>query len=335
VDVAFVMHPALGSFALVLDDAPVQTVNSTASDTVFGERVSLNVAAGQHTLRIVRVSGVIAIDAFAVEATIEPPAPPTVEPTPDPTTEPTNEPTVEPTSEPTTAPTATPLPALLPVVDTFDTGTSWTASGAWRFDAQDAHSGSGWFADSAARGQSSTLTANADIDLRTAQNPELTFWHRASLSNGDGIALDVSVDGGQSWTPIDQQSGAAFDWSPRTVSLAAVRGQIVRLRFRLVALGAVPEGEATVGWWIDDLTVQEVTVIPPTATPLPTDAPTETPVPTEIPTETPVPTETPLPTATPTEVPTATPLPIEVPPTATPEPLVEPPQEPVAVPDNG
>ncbi len=80
IDVIFVQHPALGSFAVVIDGNPVQTVNSTATDATFGARISLSLSAGSHTLRIVPVSGVIAIDAFAVEAVAEPIVPPTEEP---------------------------------------------------------------------------------------------------------------------------------------------------------------------------------------------------------------------------------------------------------------
>ena len=77
---------------------------------------------------------------------------------------------------PTVAPTATPLPLTLPVIETFDTGTGWQASGAWQFDTQTAYRGGGWFADSTLRGQSRTLTAEYLLDLQLAQNPELTFW---------------------------------------------------------------------------------------------------------------------------------------------------------------
>ncbi len=274
---------------------------------------------------------------LTAEPTAEPTVESTVEPIVEPTVESTVEPPIEPTVEPTIEPTAAPLPLLLPFMDTFDTGTGWTTSGAWGFDNQTAHSGGGWFADSTVRGQSSTLTAETTIDLRTAQNPELTFWQRASLTSGDGMTLDLSIDGGMSWTPLDQQSGATFDWSPRTVSLAAYRGSVVTLRFRLDTLGALAEGETTVGWWIDDLTVQEVPIVPPTPTLLPTDAPTEPPLPTEIPTDTPVlPTTTPTLTETPvpTQEPTQTPVPTGVPP-APAEPPVEPTGDAVAPPDNG
>src|SRR5512139_2854687 len=94
------------------------------------------------------------------------------------------------------------------------------------------------------------------------------------------MTLDLSIDGGLTWMPLDQQSGATFDWSPRTVNLAAYRGMVVTLRFRLDTLGTLAEGETSVGWWVDDLTVQDVPAALPTPTPLPTEAPTETPTPT-------------------------------------------------------
>ncbi len=266
-----------------------------------------------------------------VEPTVEPPIELTVEPTSEPTVAPTNNPTaeppIEPTATPTIEPTATPLPALLPFVDSFDGGTGWIAGGTWRFDSQNPHSGGGWFADSTVRGQSSTLTAQTPIDLRTAQNPELTFWQRTSLTGGDGIALDLSIDGGLTWIPVDQQTGVTFDWSPRTLSLAAYRGVLITLRFRLDTPGVVPEAVFGMGWWIDDLTVQEVPVVLPTATPLPTEPPTATPLPTATPIPTQPPTATPVPTLAPTEPPAPTiepPAPIDlVAPPA--EPSVEPP----------
>ena len=123
VDVIFIMHPALGSFALVLDDTPLQTVSCTAQDAQFGARVSLSMGAGRHTLRIVPVNGVIAIDAFAVEGQVELTAPPTIEPTVEPTIEPTMEPTIEPTVIPTELPTETPPPTVTPVPTELPTET--------------------------------------------------------------------------------------------------------------------------------------------------------------------------------------------------------------------
>lgn len=222
-------------------------------------------------------------------------------------------PTVLPTLTPT--PTAVPLPALLPYIEGFDSGLGWIALGAWRSDA--GAQGLGWFADASPRGMSSTLSGITPLDLRTAANPELTYWTRAVLSTADLVALDLSLDGGLTWLPLDQQIGAAWDWTSRTVNLSAYRGFVVTLRFRLDAFGAVPEGATSTGWWIDSLTVQEAPVVP-TATP--TDLPTATPVPTDPPTATP-------------EPPTATPIPTD-PPTATPIPTEPPAVEPTVIPEN-
>jgi hypothetical protein len=240
-------------------------------------------------------------------------------------------------------PTSTPLPVTLPYVDSFDSGVGWQAAGGWQVDSEAAYQGTSWFASSAARGLSSTLTATTDIDLRLAGQPELSFWQKADLSSSDQMAVDLSLDGGVSWLPLDQQVGGSFDWSPRTVDLASYRGYVIRLRFRLDTLQPVPEGTTSLGWWIDELAVVERPVLPPTPTPtvipadtLPpeeesptaTSAPIDTPTPagelpttatapTELPTVTPAPSETPLPTAMPTDIPTATPVPTEPPPVPT------------------
>lgn len=100
-DVIYVQHPALGSFAIEIDGVQIQTVSGTAESTVFGARASIGgLAEGEHWLRIVPVSGTIAIDAFAV--------------LPQPQATPTLIPTTLPTTQPTGESTSTPVPSLLP-----------------------------------------------------------------------------------------------------------------------------------------------------------------------------------------------------------------------------
>jgi hypothetical protein len=262
----------------------------------------------------------------------------TIEPTA--TSSPTDEPVISPT------PTNTPLPAALPFVESFDSAQNWQPVGEWQIDPQNAHSGASWFANSALRDQHHTLTYGGQIDLRTALNPQLSFWQKTALSTGDLFAVEISLDGGMRWQPLDQQIGQVQDWMWRIFDLAAYRGQLIMLRFRLDTTSALPAEELTVGVWIDDLLIQDVLMTPtPTETPVdtltpvptetptvipsntPTDLPTATGTPTEtptaIPTETPTstatptntptttPTETPLPTNTPTDIPTETLIPTE------------------------
>ena len=206
VDVIFVKHPALGSFALVLDDTPLQTVSSTARDTEFGARVSLSMGAGRHTLRIVPANGVIAIDAFAVEAVDRAARRP-----PNDLNGHTN-----PSRRSTTgtdASSRTRLPTdprltrrcrllTLPVLDNGDSAAGWQAKGVWKYGQKAGMQGGGWFADSTRRGVASSLTALVLIDLGTAQAPQLRFWQRMGLSSGDLAAVDISLDGGQTWQPV-------------------------------------------------------------------------------------------------------------------------------------
>jgi cell division septation protein DedD len=275
----------------------VQAVDAAGNVSDWSETRTLGLVAG--------ITGII-----TPETSLEGSTPVATEVIVEPTAVPTD---VVPTGVPSATPTSVPVPVLLPVFETFDLGTGWLAQGYWRFDTQSAYHGGGWLADSTVRDQSSTLTGDVWIDLRMAVNPQIVFWQRAVLSGQDVIALDLSVDGGLSWLPLDQQIGSSFDWTSRTVDLAVYRGTVIRLRFRLETPGALPEGVTSTGWWIDELTVQEAPVVLPTVTPVPTDLPTAIPtaVPTEPPTATPLPTEPPTVTPVPTDLPTA--IPTDVP----------------------
>jgi hypothetical protein len=329
VEVIYVKHPALGTFAMEIDGAVMQLVDSVAAESQFGAAALVSgLADGAHTLRIYPVAGVVALDAFGIDA-----LPSVIIPTPTPTDLPPVQPTIVPTNEPTQIPTATntPLSITLPFVDTFDSGLNWQATGTWTFDTQTAYRGAGWFASSAARSQISTLTFGASLDLRMALNPELSFWQKEALSASDLVAVEVSLDGGLSWLPVDQQIGQASAWIQHTLDLTPYSGYVLALRFRLDTMQLLPEGMTSIGLWIDELVIQEAqpsptdvptaTPVPPTSVPtntpvpptelpteIPTDIPTNTPMPTEMPTSTPVPSETPLPSATPTEVPLETPV---------------------------
>ena len=119
-------------------------------------------------------------------------------------------------------------------------------------------------------------TGVVDVDLRAAQAPQLSVWQTADLQGDDLLSLEVSVDGGLSWLPIDIQPGWKGAWMQRTVDLTGFRGTVIGLRFVLTS-GPSNQGNAnrpsTLA--IDELGVQEV--IAPTAMPLPTTAPTTIP----------------------------------------------------------
>jgi hypothetical protein len=301
-DVVYVGHPALGTFEIEIDGVPMQEVNSQTPDSQFGLRASVTgLSAGQHTLRVYPLSGTIAIDALAVEAPLAFP------PTPTPIPSPTNLATptaATPETPPTALPTSTPLPALLPFVETFDSGSGWSAGDCWQFDTQTAYSGAGWRADSTQRGLVCTLTGDTLIDLHVSMSPQLEFWWKAALSPADVFDVEVSADGGASWELLAQQTGPVNDWMAYTLDLAPYRDQVIRLRFRLDTTGVLQDSTTTQGVWIDELSIQDV-ALTPTAAPSPSETPTGVPTPTLTPTA--LPTADPTPVDTPAGVPTATP----------------------------
>ena len=119
-EVIIVRSPASGVIAVEVDGVILDVIDSAAAADEFGVRIALDsLAAGPHVLRVLASEGVIAIDAFAVEALAAPAAAPTPIPSVTPTDAAT--PTASPTSAPdtptptetspaTAIPTATPPP---------------------------------------------------------------------------------------------------------------------------------------------------------------------------------------------------------------------------------
>lgn len=242
------------------------------------------------------------------EATLTPTGTAIATGTPPPTSTPEPTFTVTPSATATLTPTSTPtpLPVLLPWHDSFESGQGWLADGAWQ-RVDPAFQGAGWFANNLPRGEISLLRYAAAIDLTTAVHPRLSFAFRAALAPGDTFAVDVSLDGGISWSAVEQQPEPVTDWAVRDLDLTLYRGYPIRLRFRLDTTGALPEGAPTAGVWIDEVSIQE-----PPATPVPTNilVPVEPPPPAITITPTPMASSLPPATATLLPVPTAiTPLP--------------------------
>ncbi len=214
VDVVYVQHPALGSFALEVDGTVLQTVNSTAAEATFGVRASLSgLAAAPHILRIVATSGTIAIDALYVEPQTMPaaPVPDTSAPTVDPAAviQPTQPVIVVPPTD-IPLPTATPLPVTIPYTDAFEGGFGWTLSGLWRLDTMAGYSGTALFADATQRGQSSRARLRSGDHPRHGGQPhapllaEIQPDQRRSARRGNQPGQRLDLDRGR---PADRRGG--------------------------------------------------------------------------------------------------------------------------------
>lgn len=115
----------------------------------------------------------------------------------------------------------------------------------------------------------------------------LAFWHWFEIeagSNGcfDGALLQISTDGGNSWTPIDdsqiltsnytgtisssygnplggsQAWCGSRDWSEALIDLTAYAGQSIQLRFTHTADASI----GLEGWYVDDFSISACEAIP-------------------------------------------------------------------------
>ncbi len=115
----------------------------------------------------------------------------------------------------------------------------------------------------------------------------LTFWHRYQFegTDYDGSVLEISTDGGQSWTDLGSYitangyngavntccsnplggrqawTGDLTTWTEVSVNLSSFAGQSVQIRWRLGCDSSVSD----TGWYIDD--VQITTPMPPNPAP--------------------------------------------------------------------
>jgi len=280
--VVYVEHPALGVFAVEVDGAVMQTVDSAAEAAAFGALVEVSgLEAGIHVVRIVLVSGTVAIDAFVVTDMVESP----VEPTPVPTeVVPTETPTVEPTIEPTVEPTVTPAEAL-ETIESDDARV--TQNGAWTLTAGDLASGGVYLFSSG--GVDDTLAlifTGPRVDVVYVKHPALGLF-------------SIEIDGAVLYT-VDSAGEATFGASValnglgdglHTLRIVPVSGTVAIDAFVVAPQGEVPVVVPTI-----EPTEIAPTEVVPTATPEPpTVEPTTTPVPTELPpTDMPDPTEAPV-----------------------------------------
>jgi len=151
--------------------------------------------------------------------------------------------------------------------DDFESGTTnWTLTGNWALDNTEFHSTTnsltedpGWYtpANGGTGGytpdQNTTATLATGIDLSTALDANLTYWTKYHLEpTFDFMYLDVSPDGGSTWTQVADYDEENVDWTELTVSLGGFVGNSdVKIRWRFASDGAFEND----GMWIDDVEI--------------------------------------------------------------------------------
>ncbi len=158
----------------------------------------------------------------------------------------------------------------------FESGaTDWTFSGLWRVTTRKSVSTthSAWYGDPASgTGNYATGTnansGNLDSPSFTvpSSGPILQFqsWYQTedTGANWDRKLVQISTNGGASWTTIDQVFNTPMStWTVKSVDLASYAGQSAKLRFRFDTMDGLYNTYE--GWYVDDIAVFETYVSPP------------------------------------------------------------------------
>ncbi len=106
-------------------------------------------------------------------------------------------------------------------------------------------------------GARSSATLVGNIDLTTSTAPVITFWHKLSLASGDATYVELSTDGGLTWTQLASfgSGNNTSTWAQQMYSLATYAGKRLTLRFRFSDDG---NGTQADGWYIDDVEIREL-----------------------------------------------------------------------------
>ena len=144
-----------------------------------------------------------------------------------------------------------------PFFDNMESGTvNWNWGAPWGQVTNTAYSTTTSWADSplGSYDNSANTSLTTFVSLAGASSPVLTFWHRLGTVEGlDFGRVEVSTDGGNSWTTVHSVSGNE-DWNQERIDLNTYRGAVIGLRFRLQADASLPVGD---GWYIDDVRIAD------------------------------------------------------------------------------
>ncbi len=155
----------------------------------------------------------------------------------------------------------TPAGVEYPFLDDAEgTASTWIADAPWAISSEAAFSGSHCWSDSPggdyANGiTSQSLTLVTPVDLSSATTPVLSFVHEWAFSVGDSGNVEVSTDGGSTWTTLATYTYQSLDgWERVRLDLSAYAGSSsVRVRFRITTNAT---GTAD-GWHVDDISLAE------------------------------------------------------------------------------
>ena len=141
-------------------------------------------------------------------------------------------------------------------VDSASSATKWAWGVPWARSTDQSHSGSYSWTDSpgSSYGPNTNSSLSTFINLSLSSAPVLSFWHRYVFeTNADYGYVEVSTDGGTTWSRALTVTGVDTNWTEQRIDLSAHVGGTIGLRFR-VQTNATSHLD---GWFVDDIVIDD------------------------------------------------------------------------------
>ncbi|NWH05408.1 PKD domain-containing protein [Desulfobacter latus] len=141
--------------------------------------------------------------------------------------------------------------------DSMDTDSgNWIAGGTWARTRAQFHSRSYAWTDSPGTNypdDSDTALTSKALDFSEVENATLSFWHRYSTySYYDRCRVELSTDGGTSWSQIKSYYGQQIQWNRQSIDISNyLPAPDLRIRFRLTT----DSSNTSDGWYVDDIQI--------------------------------------------------------------------------------
>jgi hypothetical protein len=136
---------------------------------------------------------------------------------------------------------------------------NWNLPAPWGYTTEHAQTGIRSITDSPGTTYQNSINTSAmlssSIDLTGADMPVLRFWQRYAMeANADYGYVEVSGNGGQTWTTTYFVTGINLNWKEERIDLSEyAQNPNVQIRFRLQTNASVRMD----GWYIDDVCIEE------------------------------------------------------------------------------
>ncbi len=157
------------------------------------------------------------------------------------------------------------MPFTVVLDDDVEAGNpGWTAQSPWAITTTQSHTPTHSWTDSPGGNyldNVDTALTSPPLDLSGATGTQLSFWHRYATEAGwDYCHVEVSANGGSTWTGVAIYDGNQTTWQPVTIAVPELDGIAnARVRFRLTT----DTNTVADGWYVDDVVL--VAVPPPPA----------------------------------------------------------------------